>query len=241
MQKLYKVSGMTCEGCSQTVTQKLEKIKGVSKATVYLETSLAVIATDDVIPLNQLKNVLLPKYELQEMEHIKATVASEMQSENQDASKWKQLRPLFLIFIYISVTAILLNYQNGDVQNAMLDFMGIFFIVFSFFKLLDLKGFPPTFRMYDPLARLLPIYGWVYPFIEVMLGLMFLMRIEIPFVLIATVVILGITTFGVISSVLRKKQIRCACLGTALNLPMTEATIIENVIMLLMAFYMLFS
>ena len=122
----------------------------------------------------------------------------------------------------------------------MLDFMGLFFIVFSFFKLLDLKGFPDSFRMYDPLARALPVYGWVYPFIEVALGLMLLMRIQLNFALVCTIVLLGITTVGVTKTLLDKKSIRCACLGTALKLPMTEATFIENTIMLVMACTMLF-
>ena len=38
---------------------------------------------------------------------------------------------------------------------------------------------------------------------------------------------------------LDKKSIRCACLGTALKLPMTEATFIENAIMIVMAVIML--
>ena len=239
MQKIYKVSGMTCEGCSKTVSQKLEKVEGVNKAIVDLAKSQVEIKTDRGIPLEELKNALLPKYELQDMERTAKAISSIPHSENQNPSKWVQLKPLFLIFTYISAAAILLNFQNGDVQSAMLDFMGLFYIVFSFFKLLDLKGFPESFSMYDPLARQLPIYGWVYPFIEVLLGLMFLMRIQVHLALIVTVVILGITTVGVIRSVLSKKRIRCACLGTALNLPMTEATIIENVIMLLMAGYML--
>ena len=41
----------------------------------------------------------------------------------------------------------------------MLDFMGLFFIVFSFFKMLDLKGFSQSFKMYDPLAKRIPVYG----------------------------------------------------------------------------------
>jgi len=53
-------------------------------------------------------------------------------------------------------------------------------------------------------------------------------------------VILGSTTLGVIRSLLDKRKIQCACLGTALKLPMTEATFIENVVMLAMTFYMLF-
>jgi hypothetical protein len=116
----------------------------------------------------------------------------------------------------------------------------MFYIVFSFFKMLDLNGFPESFRMYDPLAKVLPIYGWLYPFLETALGLMFLMRFEIEIALIATLVILGITTLGVTKTLLDKKSIQCACLGTALKLPMTEATFIENAIMIVMAIFMLF-
>jgi hypothetical protein len=117
--------------------------------------------------------------------------------------------------------------------------MGLFYIVFSFFKMLDLKGFPASFNMYDPIAKKVPFYGKIYPFIETGLGLMFLMRFEIDIALIVTLVILGITTIGVTKTLLDKKSIRCACLGTALKLPMTEATFIENAIMIVMAVLML--
>jgi len=82
----------------------------------------------------------------------------------------------------------------------MLDFMGLFYIVFSFFKMLDLKGFPASFQMYDPLAKLIPTYGKIYPFIEATLGIMFLMRFQISIALILTIVILSITTIGVVKT-----------------------------------------
>ena len=132
-----------------------------------------------------------------------------------------------------------MNYNNWNPNEAMLDFMGLFYIVFSFFKMLDLKGFPESFMMYDPLAKRLPIYGKVYPFIETGLGLMLLMRFEVKIALIITLFVLGITTIGVTKTLIDKKSIRCACLGTVLNLPMTEATFIENVIMIVMAISML--
>ena len=105
--------------------------------------------------------------------------------------------------------------------------------------MLDLKGFPDSFRMYDPLAKRVPVYANIYPFIETILGLLFLLRFEINIALIATMIVLGITTVGVTKTLLDKKAIRCACLGTALKLPMTEATFIENAIMLVMAVLML--
>jgi hypothetical protein len=93
--------------------------------------------------------------------------------------------------------------------------------------------------MYDPIAKKVPFYGKIYPFIETSLGLLFLMRFEIDVALVITLVILGVTTIGVTKTLLDKKSIRCACLGTALKLPMTEATFIENAIMIVMAVLML--
>jgi len=68
---------------------------------------------------------------------------------------------------------------------------------------------------------------------------MFLMRFEINIALIITLIILGVTTIGVTKTLLDKKSIKCACLGTALDLPMTEATFIENAIMIVMSILML--
>ena len=121
----------------------------------------------------------------------------------------------------------------------MYDFMGLFFIVFSFFKFLDYKNFPSTFKMYDPIAKVIPLYGWIYPFIESMLGLAFLMREQLYIALIISLIILVTTTAGVVRILIRKESIQCACLGTALKLPMTTATIIENSIMLFMTIWML--
>ena len=81
----------------------------------------------------------------------------------------------------------------------MLDFMGLFFIIFSFFKMLDLKGFPVSFMMYDPLAKVITIYGFLYPFIETDLGVMFLMRIQIIVAVIVSFITLIVTTVGIIS------------------------------------------
>jgi hypothetical protein len=156
-----------------------------------------------------------------------------------EESKFQQLKPLLLILLYITVASNLIHYNDWSISEVMLDFMGLFFIVFSFFKMLDLKGFPDSFRMYDPLAKQVPVYAKIYPFLETGLGLMFLMRFEIQIALIATLVILSITTFGVTKTLLDKRAIRCACLGTALKLPMTEATFIENAIMIVMTVIML--
>lgn len=233
MEHAYAISGMTCTGCAASIKEKLEKVAGVEHVDVDLELAQAQISMAFHVGLDVLKAALPEKYSIAEENEVPLETVAEK-------SKWVQLRPLFLIFTYLFGASFLLNYTSWSTSEAMLDFMGLFYIVFSFFKFLDLKGFPESFRMYDPLAKVLPIYGWVYPFIELGLGLLFLMRFQVEFALFATIVILGITTFGVTKALLDRKSIRCACLGTALNLPMTEATFIENAIMLVMAFWMLF-
>ena len=137
------------------------------------------------------------------------------------------------------MAALLINRIDFRVANFMYDFMGLFYIVFSFFKFLDYKNFPDSFAMYDPIAKTIPVYGWAYPFLETVLGLAFLLRVELYFALIITLIVLGATTVGVTRALINKPTIHCASMGTALNLPLTKATFIENSIMLFMAAWML--
>ena len=235
MKHTYTVTGMTCNGCRTSVEDALSKLPGVTKASVDLEKSEATIEMSQHISINTLQKAISNKYGISE-KNIFQTTPNQIEAQKSDL---QQLFPLFLIFAYIIIASSLINYKSGNANDFMLDFMGLFYIVFSFFKLLDLKGFPESFKMYDPLAKAFPFYGWIYPFIEVALGVMFLMRFQVPFALIVTLVVLGITTIGVTKTLLDKKSIQCACLGTALKLPMTKATFIENSIMIVMAIIML--
>lgn len=235
MKHTYIITGMTCNGCRTSVEDKLNALPQVEKASVNLETSEAIIEMSNHISTEQLQMALSDKYSISE-KNIFKTTSSSIDKEKSDLH---QLFPLFLIFAYIIIASALLNKNPWDINGFMLDFMGLFYVVFSFFKLLDLKGFPESFKMYDPIAKVIPLYGWVYPFIEVALGVMFLMRIETPIALIITLIVLGITTIGVTKTLLDNKSIQCACLGTALKLPMTKATFIENSIMIVMAIVML--
>ncbi len=242
--KSYQVEGMTCDGCRKSVEKQLLEIEGVERVNVNLQNKKAEVHSQQHISIQKLQNGLADKYQIKEIEEENTAQDQnvfDQKDRPEQKSKFQQLRPLLLILGYLAVATVLLNYSRPYWDGAMLDFMGLFFIVFSFFKLLDLKGFPASFSMYDPLAKRLPAYGWVYPFIETALGLCFLMRFFIPQALIITLVALGITTIGVVKTLVDKRSIKCACLGTALNLPMTEATFIENAIMIVMAVFMLFS
>ncbi len=232
MKTTFKISGMTCNGCRSTVENKLSSLDGVDYVQVNLTNGEAIVYSKNPISFSLISNSLPSKYRV--IRNI-----PDQDNEIIKSNKIKQLKPLFIILGYISATSILLNFRNWNSTNAMLDFMGLFYIIFSFFKILDIKGFSKSFKTYDPLAKKITIYGYIYPFIEILLGLMFLTRIEVNIALLITIIILGITSVGVTQTLLNKKTINCACLGTTLKLPMTEATFIENAIMIIMAIILL--
>ena len=225
---------MHCTACVNKIQTALSSVEGVYKVDVDLVSKSATIAGTahpDVL-IQAVKDV---DYE--------STIFDSPQEnpKTETVSQIQELFPLFLIFFYITVFSIIINRTNFQLDSFMYDFMGLFYIVFSFFKFLDYKNFPSSFSMYDPIAKTFPFYGWMYPFIETILGLLFLLRIQLFISLCVTITILGITTVGVIRSLMNKSNIQCACLGTALKLPMTKATFIENFIMIIMAVWMIIS
>jgi|TARA_Y100000389_G_scaffold175509_1_gene186351 copper chaperone CopZ len=227
MQQKFVIQGMTCGNCKAAVEKGLNSFTGVKDVEVDLKSGATKLKTSKAISLSSIENKLGSKYSVQD-------------TKSQKKSKIKELFPLFLILVYIVFGAAFLQFPAFTTSGYMMDFMGLFFIVFSFFKFLGYQSFPNSFAMYDPLSKVLPIYGWLYPFIETALGLSFLFRFKITLALWVSLFVLSITTLGVLTSLLNKNQIQCACLGTVLNLPMTEATLIENLIMIIMAFGVLF-
>ena len=241
IKRKYKITGMTCNGCKTIVENNLNLLDQVISCNADIRLGELTLRLNKDVSLKSLQNVIPKKYIINEQISLPEIPDEILDDVTNGGPKLKQLKPLFLILFYITSSSILINYQNWNSNKFMLDFMGIFFISFSFFKMLDLEGFSESFKMYDPLAKRISIYGVLYPFIETALGLMFLMKIEVFSALILSVFVLGLTTVGVIKVLISKKTIHCACLGSVLKLPMTEATFIENVIMIFMSIFILFN
>ena len=241
MTQTYHIQGMTCNGCKDSVTRAFQSLEGVCQVHVDLEKGTALLTTASVLQTKLLKEVLPSKFTLIEdnTQRVKQNNVFARDKKAPQGSKLEQLKPLFLIFGFLLLISSALNFRGFTTLDFMLDFMGLFFFVFSLFKFLDLSGFALSFAMYDPLAKRLPLYGRVYPFLELILGFLLLAKIQLPIALLVTVILLSITTIGVCIVLLQKKQITCACLGTVLKLPMTQATFIENSVMIFMATFIL--
>jgi len=150
-------------------------------------------------------------------------------------------RPLLLVVAYLVGIVALVEVTAGSFNwmRAMQNFMGGFFIAFSFFKMLDLKGFVDSFQTYDVLARPIRAYGYSYPFIELALGIAYLMNLIPVMTNAVTLVVMVVGIVGVSQALIQKRKIQCACLGTVFNLPMSKVTFIEDGLMAVMAVAML--
>lgn len=152
----------------------------------------------------------------------------------------KEFIPLISILSLVLVFTISRQYQyEFSWQNGMLDFMGAFFLVFGFFKLINLREFAQAYRLYDLPSQHIPGYAVAYPFIEIALGLCFLMRYQLMGANIITVVLMLVGSWGVLRALQKKETLVCACLGALFKVPMTYVTLGEDIIMGVMALIML--
>lgn len=152
----------------------------------------------------------------------------------------KNFLPLIIIIsTIIALTALLQLFHGWGIHEAMYDFMGIFFVVFSFFKVINIKKFAEAYGMYDIIAKRFWLYAYLYPFLELALGIMYLARYKLFFANVTTLVLMTIGSIGVGYELYQKKEIVCACLGAVFKIPMTYVTLAEDLIMGAMAIYMI--
>jgi copper chaperone CopZ len=263
MKQTINISGMTCEACEYKIQYVFSQIPSVKSVIAKFLDNSVEIESDEKISENNIKEILKPhtKYALitplsvGEGAGVRVRLQSianpDLQPElNRNAfltqqeknQSWiSQYYPLLLIVGFITLVSLLtsINSPSGGWGAFLHNFMTGFFLVFSFFKLLDVKAFAESFQMYDLLAAKVPVYGKIYPFIELALGLLCLIHYQEKYVYIADIVIMAFGALGVIQSVLDKRKIRCACLGSVFNLPMSTVTIIENSVMVIIGIVLL--
>ena len=237
----FKVSGMTCNSCVKRVQKTLSEVKGVENVIVTLEPPEAEIKMRQHIDKETFNSELKNAGDYMLGEEVSSDHNPATEKVPEEVSKLKTYKPLIIVFLYIILGVTILEIRSGsfDWMNAMNNFMAGFFFFFSFFKMLDVSNFASSYSSYDIIAKKWYGYGFVYPYIELTLGVLYLLQINPAFTNSATIIVMGISSIGVIQSVMQKRTILCACLGTVFNLPMSTITIIEDLLMVAMAIVML--
>jgi copper chaperone CopZ len=242
----YKISGLTCKNCANKVTHALKPYAQSIDVTLDPQQITLTGASAGASELNAvLKNIgnYVIGAEIS-APTISANADLKIQNSNDQTEQvafFVIYKPLLLVFGYILLACFAVEYANGsfELHRFMPNFMAGFFLVFSFFKLLDLRGFASSYSMYDIAAKKIPAYGFIYPLIELGLGTAYLLGYRPMLVNAITLFVMAFSSIGVILAVMNKQKIKCPCLGTGFNLPMTTVTIIEDLLMASMALWML--
>ena len=149
----------------------------------------------------------------------------------------KEYAKFISIIIGIILISYFLSFGNFSWPHFFRIFMGTFFSVFGIFKLLDLRGFAMSYIGYDIIAKKWVTYAYTYPFIEIALALGYFFTV--PYTDWVTLVIMAIGSVGVFKELMRGSKIKCACLGTYVRLPLTTVSLIEDLVMGVMALLMI--
>lgn len=107
-------------------------------------------------------------------------------------------------------------------------------------KLQDVEGFSTMFLNYDLLAKRWVRYGYLYPFGEALAGILMLSG---ALLWLASPIALFIGTVGAVSVFkavyIDRRDIKCACVGGASNVPLGFVSLTENLMMMGMGAWML--
>jgi len=162
-----------------------------------------------------------------------------VKTKAQDATSYQPVVALFSVAFALAVGVTWLVQGSLFRAQTVVWFISISMVLLGLQKLQDLDKFATMFLNYDLLAKKWVRYGYVYPFVETIAGLMMFMGVltwmSAPIVLIVA----GIGAVSVIKAVyIDKRKLKCACLGDS-RVPLGFVSLLENVMMLGMALWML--
>lgn len=245
MEHTYVISGLTCGVCVTKVTKLLNESFKFQRINIDLTNKKITFTTDKEVNLDQINIDLktIGNYHISAQEN---TVTQKLQPDDRHSAVLAvedslSYRPIYLIFAYLVVANLAIVFRfNSFIPDLMTNFMASFFLVFSFFKLLDIKGFAAGYSGYDIIAKRIYVYGYIYPFIEVFLGLGYIINGTSLYLNLINLIVMSISTIGVVYSKMHKQQIQCACVGTFLKVPLGNLALIEDLLMVVMSFIMLF-
>ena len=146
---------------------------------------------------------------------------------------------VLLAVTLLSASARQMTAEEWDWTAWMHDFMGLFLVIFAMLKLFNLKGFVNGFGMYDLLAHKVRGWGYLYPFLELALGLAYLARWQPTVTYSVTVALLVFGALGVLNALRRGLDVECACMGSVLPVPLSTVALVEDLGMAIMAGAML--
>ena len=229
----YNILGVSCSSCVEKITSELLDLNNISKVKLFNKSEIHIYHDND-IDLDFLNNYLI------DIGNYKLLKQKKYQKIFNLIGIYKPLIILFTLIFFLTLI-FQIRFESFKSKIFIREFISFFFILFSLLKIYDLKSFSKMFNKYDIISKKIYVWGYIYPFIEFLLGILFLYNfIEFERNLFA-LIFLFVSSIGVLNSVLKNEKIKCACMGSFFDLPMSKVTIFENIIMILMIIMMFYN
>mgnify|MGYP001258469719 FL=1 len=231
---VYKVEGMTCQACADTIETGVKTNLGVLLAHVSLEKKELRIQSDTIFDINNINSVVKNLGDYRIRDNNPGLISNIVEY-------FVSKKPIVIALSLVTISSLALQVPTNtfDINKWFITYMGLFFMLFSFLKLLNVSGFSMTFKKYDLISKKIPVFSTIYPYIELTLAIAFLTESLLMYAMIFTLIFMISQSIGVYKSLRSSEQIQCACMGSAISLPLSSLTLIENIIMISMATYMI--
>lgn len=159
---------------------------------------------------------------------------------DKDATSYTPVVALFAMTALMALAASHAVFGDPLTLHAAEWFIAFSMCVLALLKLQDIEKFSTMFLNYDLLARRWVPYSYIYPFAEALAGVLMVSGaarwLSVPLAL----AIGGIGAVSVFKAVyVEKRTLTCACVGGGSNVPLGFVSLLENVTMIAMAFWML--
>ncbi|QQS39238.1 hypothetical protein IPM62_01315 [Candidatus Woesebacteria bacterium] len=150
-----------------------------------------------------------------------------------ESSILSKQQPLVVILTIVFLTTFLFSardYARGTLieTKVLSSLLGSAMLVFGSLKMFDVKGFAQGFSKYDLIAQRYEIYGFLYPFLQVVLALAFLLDLALVSVGFTTFLLFSISTTGILAKLMKGENEVDVGLGTYIPVPLSYFSLIES-------------
>ena len=224
-QEVYRISGLSCNKCVQRIVSSLCSYDSDVTATLN-PPILRISSTVPVSLIREAVKQLGGDYDVQRVRLWGFDV----------------FLPVISIHVLILSGTIIISLHRAGVLNyhtCMRHYMAGYLIVFSLFKTIDLDGFVRSFQQYDIIAKRFRLYGYLYPFIQMLLGVLYAFNVQPILSNAFTTALKAISAYGVWKALRSpnngSSRLTCACLGSTFRIPISYISLAEDIVMAAMA------
>ena len=158
---------------------------------------------------------------------------------NPDQASYRPVLAVFGVAAAMALAATWAAAHTVATMQSLQWFVAFSMCLLAMLKLQDVERFSSMFLGYDLLARRVVRYAYVYPFAELLAGVLMVAGV-LPWLSVPLALFIGgIGAVSVVKAVyVDKRELKCACVGGGTNVPLGFVSLTENLMMVAMAVWM---